>query len=966
MQLPLPEHEVARLEVLGRYQVFGTPPEECFDNITHLAAYVCGTPIALIGFIDQNSQWFKSRVGWDVDEIPRGASLCAQTILQSDVLVVSDTLAAEQMKTSPLATHGGVRFYAGVPLLTAEGYALGTLCVMDSVPRDLTQDQTEALRRLAHQVMAILDPRRIPRQKVAPAEPTNPPEPKPPRWGLQEREVCNTIVETTTDAIVVIDEQSTILFVNRASERIFGYREEELVGQQLTMLMPDYLRQIHKQAIHRYVETGKKHLSWQQVELPGLHKSGNEICLEISFGEFVADGKRIFTGTCRDVTERKRTEDEWFRLAAIVESSEDAIIGENLNGIITTWNKGAEHIYGYAAGEIIGTSVSVLNPPERADEIPQILYRLSRGQRIEPYETMHLTKDGRLIHIALTVSPIRDRTGKSIGASAVCRDITDRKQAEDKLRTQERALRSSEVRYRSLFEGVVHGIYRVGLDGQFLEVNPALVAMLGYDSAADVLKLNAATDVHVYREGSPPLLQKWLQEKRIEDEVTWRRRDGTIITVRLNGHPLTDEQGAVQTFEFIAEDVTERRSLEQELRQAQKIEGVGQLAGGIAHEFNNYLGVILGYSEFLVEEAGTNGSLRRAVAEIKAATQRAASLTRQLLAFSRKQVLEPAILDLNQVIWEAHKLLRRLVPANIEIVPVLDPALERVKADPGQIQQILINLLINARDAMPQGGKVTIETANTDLDESYCAQHPGIRPGTHILLTVRDTGCGMEAETRSHIFEPFFTTKEQGKGTGLGLSTIYGIVKQSGGHIDFESSLGKGTVFRIYLPRAEAQVEQSEPTVTQPEGPAGSATILVVEDETALRRLICLSLERRGYKVLAAKDGAEAIEICQRSPSQIHLVLSDVMMPHVNGLQLRERAATLRPDAKFLFMSGYSEEIVENLWAQGCAFLEKPFLPDELVGKVRELLKGEGGGLVAPQPTQGSEIGDRCAGNQTR
>jgi len=941
MQLPLPEHEVARLEVLGRYQVFGTPPEECFDNITHLAAYVCGTPISLIGFIDQNYQWFKSRVGWDVDEIPRGASLCAKTILQSEVLVVSDTLAAEQMKASPLATHGGVRFYAGVPLLTAEGYALGTLCVMDSIPRDLTQDQTEALRRLAHQVMAILDPRRIPKHRIAPAEPTNLPEPKPLRWGLQEREVCNTIVETASDAIFVIDEQSTILFVNRASERIFGYREEQLVGQQLTMLMPDYLRQVHKQAIHRYVETGKKHLSWQQVELPGLHKSGKEICLEISFGEFVIDGKRIFTGMCRDVTERKRTEDEWFRLAAIVESSEDAIIGESLNGIITTWNTGAEHIYGYAAGEIIGRSVSVLNPPERSDEIPQVLYRLSRGQRIEPYETMHLTKDGRHVHIALTVSPIRDRTGKSIGASAVCRDITERKQAEEKLRTQEKALRSSERRYRSLFEGAVHGIYRVGLDGQFLEVNPALVEMLGYNSADDVLKLNAATDVHVYREGSPPLVQKWLPEKRIEDEATWRRRDRTIMTVHLNGRTLTDEQGVVQSFEFIAEDVTERRSLEQELRQVQKIEAVGQLAGGIAHEFNNYLGVILGYSEFLVEEAGTNESLRRAVAEIKAATQRAASLTRQLLAFSRKQVLEPAILDLNQVIWEAHKLLRRLVPANIEIVPVLDPALGPVKADSGQIQQILINLAVNARDAMPQGGKVTIETANTELEESYCSQHLGAQPGAHVMLTVRDTGSGMDAETLSRIFEPFFTTKEKGKGTGLGLSTIYGIVKQSGGHIDVESSVGKGSVFRIYLPRAGAQVEQSEPTVTQPEEPGGSATILVVEDETALRRLICLSLERRGYKVLAAKDGAEAIEICQRSPSQIHLVLSDIMMPHVNGLQLRERAATLCPDAKFLFMSGYSEEIVENLWAQGCAFLEKPFLPDELVGKVRELLTGE-------------------------
>ena len=942
MQLPPPEHEAARLEVLGRYRIIGTPPEECFDNITHLAAYVCGTPIALISFIDQNSQWFKSRVGWDVDEIPRGASLCAHTIQQFEVLVVSDTLADEKMKASPLATHGGVRFYAGVPLLTSEGYALGTLCVMDSVPRDLTEDQTEALRRLAHQVMAMLDPRRIPRQKIAPqAEPTNVPGAQAPRWGLQEREVCNTIVETASDAIIIIDEQSTILFVNRASERIFGYREEELVGQQLTMLMPDYLRQVHKQAIHRYVETGKKNLSWQQVELPGLHKSGKEICLEISFGEFVAEGKRIFTGMCRDVTERKRTEDEWFRLAAIVESSEDAIIGESLNGIITTWNKGAERLYGYAAGEIIGSSVSVLNPPERSDEIPQILYKLSRGQRIEPYETMHLTKDGRHIHVALTVSPIRDRIGKGMGASAVCRDITERKQVEEKLRAQEKALRSSEGRYRSLYEGVVHGIYRVGLDGQFLEVNPALVAMLGYNSADDVLKLNAATDVHVYGEDSPPLLQKWLQEKRIEDEVTWRRRDGTIITVRLNGRTLTDELGVVQSLEFIAEDVTERRYLERELRQAQKIEAVGQLAGGIAHEFNNYLGVILGYSEFLIEEAGTNENLRRAVAEIKAATRRTASLTRQLLAFSRKQVLEPTILDLNQVIWEVHKLLRRVVPANIEIVPVLDPALGRVKADSSQIQQILINLAVNARDAMPQGGKVTIETANTEPDESYRSQHLGVQQGAYVMLTVRDTGSGMDAETLSRIFEPFFTTKDKGKGTGLGLATIYGIVKQSGGHMDVESSLGKGTVFRIYLPREVAQVEQSEPAVTQPEELDGSETILVVEDETALRRLICLSLERRGYKVLAAKDGAEALEIYQRSPSKIHLVLSDIMMPHVNGLQLREKAATLCPDVKFLFMSGYSEEIVENLLAQGCAFLEKPFLPDELVGKVRELLKAE-------------------------
>ncbi|OLC99570.1 MAG: hypothetical protein AUH86_02180 [Acidobacteria bacterium 13_1_40CM_4_58_4] len=474
MQLPRPEHEISRLEVLGRYQVVGTPPEESFDNVTRLAAYICGTPIALISFIDQERQWFKSRVGWDVDEIPRNVCLCAYTIRQSGVLVVSDTLADNQMKTNPLATHGGVRFYAGVPLLTEDGYALGTLCVMDSVPRDLTEDQTEALRRLAQQVMVILESRRIPGQKAAPqAEPANIPELKPAGPALREPEVCKTVVETAADAIIAIDEQSTILFVNHATKRIFGYREDELLGQQLTMLMPDYLRNMHEQAIQRYMETGEKHLSWQQVELPGLHKSGKEICLQISFGESVADGKRIFTGTCRDVTERKRTEDERFRLAAIVEYSEDAVIGKNLDGIITNWNKGAERIYGYGAEEVLGKHISILAPPERAEEMPQILQKLRLGERIKPLETVRLTKDGRLIHVSLTVSSIRDSTGKIIGASLVGRDITDQKRAEEKLRAHEKALRSSEERYRSLFEGVVHGIYRLGLDGRFLEVNPA-------------------------------------------------------------------------------------------------------------------------------------------------------------------------------------------------------------------------------------------------------------------------------------------------------------------------------------------------------------------------------------------------------------------------------------------------------------------------------------------------------------
>ena len=943
MRLPPPESEVARLQALDRYQILGTPPEEAFDDIARLAAYVCGTPIALISFIDQDSQWFKSKVGWDVDEIPRNVSLCAHTILQSEVVVVSDTLADEVTKTSPLATHGGLRFYAGVPLLTPDKYALGTLCVMDSVPRDLSGEQRQALLRLASQVMSILDLRRISGQKVAPQNDfAGGLESKPAGGALSESDIYRAVSQAASDAIIVIDEQSTILFANRSIETILGYPAEELVGQPLTVLMPDPLHRVRRQAMPEPLETGEKQISRQQV-VPALHKSGQAVALEVSFGEFVASGKRLFTGICRDVTERKRIEDERFQLAAIVESSEDAVIGKNLDGIITTWNTGARRIYGYRAEEILGKHISILTPPERPAEVPQAMEKLRRGERAELYETVRVTKDGRRIHVSLTVSPIRDNAGMITGVSSVDRDITDRKLVEMKLQEQEKDLRSSEQRYRSVFEGMVHGIYRLGREGEFQEVNPALVAMLGYNSAGDVLKLNSATELYLDPQEKPRLLRKWLAETKIEDEVKWRRRDGTIITVRLSGRTLTDDRGVVQGFEFIAEDVTERRSLEQQLRQVQKIEAVDQLAAGIAHEFNNYLGVILGYSEILVEEAGTNQSLRRSVAEIKAATHRAASLSRSLLAFSRKQVLEPTILDLNHAILEAHKLLHPLVPASIEIVPLLDPDLGRVKSDPGQIQQILINLVINARDAMPLGGKITIETTNRELDQFYCNQHPGIQPGTHVLLSVRDTGCGMDAETLGHIFEPFFTTKEQGKGTGLGLSTVYGIVKQSGGRIDVESSLGAGSVFRIYLPRARGQVAHSEPAVMRAEKPRAQGTILVVEDEMALRRLIRLSLERCGYKVLTAKDGTEAIEICQRNPGEIHLVLSDIMMPHVNGLQLKERAATLCPQAKFLFMSGYSEEIIlpGNLSAHGCAFLEKPFRPDELARKVHDLLTGQ-------------------------
>jgi len=1058
MQLPLPENEIARLESLRSYRILDTPREQAFDDLARLAAFVCGTPIALISLIDLNRQWFKSAVGWDVTEIPRNASFCAHTILKPDLLVVPETLRDKTFGNSPLATHGGIRFYAGAPLITAEGYALGTLCVMDCVPRGLTEEQTDALQRLACQVVAQFELRR--RTTAAAFS----------RKGLADRQeeeeadgilgelgpLYRTLTETASDAIIVIDEDNNILLVNRATEKTFGYLKEELLGQQLTMLMPDCLRQDDQQAIKQYVETGKRPGSWEDMELRGLHKSGKEIWLQISFGEFVRDGKHLFVGICRDITGRKQAEKERFQLAAIVESCDDAIIANDLDGIITSWNRGAERIYGYCAEEVIGQPVSILTSTERLDEIPQIMEKLKRGDPIEHYQAVRVIKSGQHILVSLTVSPIRDRAGRIVGASSVERDITEHKRVAEKLHKQEtqlrllvermpavlwttdtelritfsagaglaapdwhpdqmlgitlweyfqtddpqfpalaahlralqgepvsykitwsgrtlearveplrdseerivgcigtalhapagkpaeEALRASEAYYRSFFEGAVHGIYRVSVDGQFLEVSPALAAMLGYDSPDEVGKLNLA-NLHTDQEERSRMVQKWVVTERIEDEVNWNRRDGEIIRVRLRGRTLTDQQGTVQGFEVVAEDVTERRALEEQLRQAQKIEAVGQLASGLAHEFNNFLGVILGYSELMSEEAGENERLCRQIAEIKAATQRAASLTRQLLAFGRKQLLEPKVLDLNSAIWETQKLLHRLVPANIEVVPVLSSRIGQVKVDPGQVQQILINLVVNARDAMPKGGKVVIETANADLDGVYASQHLGLRPGTYVMLSVSDIGRGMDDETSSHIFEPFFTTKEPGKGTGLGLSTVYGIVKQSGGYITVETAVGMGTTFRIYLPLVQAAVEEAHVTPQFPTEQSGGETILVVEDETTLRRLLCLSLEKRGYNVYAARDGAEAMEIFRQQPGAIHLVVSDIMMPHIDGIELKRKVAALRPDVKFLFMSGYSEEVIEQLQtvAQGCAFLEKPFLPKDLVTKVQGLLRGK-------------------------
>ncbi len=509
------------------------------------------------------------------------------------------------------------------------------------------------------------------------------------------------------------------------------------------------------------------------------------------------------------------------------------------------------------------------------------------------------------------------------------------------LRTTQEGLRRSEMNFRSLVTNAPYGICRCDSSGKLLNVNPALLAMLGYSSAQEIVGTHLGA---LYEDG-----QNWFE---LADHlragtpfnrltVEWKRKDGTATVLRVSGRAVSDA-GEERTFELFAEDVTERHALEQQLQQSQKMEAVGRLAGGIAHDFNNLLMVISGYSEFLLDRLGPEPELRAPAQEIASAAGRASALTRQLLAFSRKQMLAPKILDLNGVVTENLKMLTRMIGEDIELVMVPATGLGAVRADAGQIEQVIMNLAVNARDAMPSGGKLTIETSNVSLDEESARVQAPLKPGNYVMLAISDTGAGMDSETQSHIFEPFFTTKGP-KGTGLGLSTVYGIVKQSGGYIWVDSEPGKGTTFKIYLPRVAEAVEMPAEVVAASQSVAtepGTETILVVEDEANLRYLARQFLEKQGYRVIEAADGAVALQIAVAHEGIIHLLLTDVIMPGMNGRELAQRVSEIRPNTKVLYMSGYTENVIgrNGTLDAGIRLLQKPFTLRDLNARVREVL----------------------------
>jgi PAS domain S-box-containing protein len=609
-------------------------------------------------------------------------------------------------------------------------------------------------------------------------------------------------------------------------------------------------------------------------------------------------------------------------LASIVEHSDDAIIGKQIDGTITSWNPAAERLYGYSAEEASGAPISLLFPADRPDESEQILTLLEHGGSLDHFETQREHKDGTLIDVELTVSPIVDDAGDVVSASVIAHDISERLEAGE-------LLHRSEESYRLLFNRNPAPMWIFDIETmRFLAVNDAAVEHYGYSRdeflAQTTLCLVPPT-LRTLEHGRPEPT-----EAAVDRHV---RKDGTLIDVLISSNALELEGRAAQF--VLSQDVTAQHLLEAQLRQSQKMEAIGNLAGGIAHDFNNILMIIRTCASFLLERAD-DPETRRDAEHIDKAAERAAELTHQLLAFSREQALELERIDLNAVVEESYALLQRLLGEQIEIVRDLDPTLQPVCADRGQLSQVILNLAVNARDAMPGGGCLTLRTATQVLGEEYAAEHLDATPGVYALLQVIDTGKGMDAKTQARAFEPFFTTKQTG--TGFGLATVHGIVEQSGGHVWIASAPEAGTTFNIHLPVARDPVRFARLDL---DGSSleGTETILYVEDDDHLRELIAGALSRLHYTVVAAASGAEALRLADEHET-LDILVSDIAMPGLDGRELAKVIGATRPELRVLFTSGYPDDRVVAPGRTG-AYIQKPYLPDELAKRIRDLLDTE-------------------------
>jgi hypothetical protein len=738
------------------------------------------------------------------------------------------------------------------------------------------------------------------------------------------------ITESTIDAVFVKNRSGCYVMVNPAAARMVGLTVDEVIGRtDLEVFTPESGRLIMEKDRH-IIDSGEMITYEQTASAAGVTRT-----LLTTKGPYRdAHGNIVgVLGIARDITDRKRAEEELRksqqRVRMHIEHTPLAVVEWDMDFRVAAWNNSAERIFGYTREEAMGRHAEFIVPPEVRPDVDRVWRELLSSQTGNINANENITKSGRIISCEWYNTPLVDENGRVLGVASLVQDVTERERAEAK--------------FRGLLESAPDAMVVTDQQGSIVLVNAQTERLFEYKRHELLGRPIGMLIPERLRERHPDHPSEFAlqphpgeMEKRIE--LFGLRKNGSEFPIEVSLSPLETEQGILISSGI--RDITQRLALEEQLMQSQKMEAVGRLAGGIAHDFNNLLTIILGYSQILTDGLPAGTCLADSNAQIKAAAERAAGITRQLLAFSRKQVLSPRVVNLNDIVLNLDSLLRRLIGEDIEVMTAPATDLGTVKADPGQIEQVIMNLALNSRDAMPNGGKLTIETSNTTLDEAYAREHQPVQPGRYVMLAMSDTGQGMSEETLGRIFEPFYTTKEVGKGTGLGLSMVYGIIKQSGGHIWVYSEPHHGTTFKIYLPRVDQPIETISSATVPGDVSTGTETILLVEDDPQLRELSSTVLSHSGYRVLTASTPDEGIAICESHHRDIRLVVTDVIMPRMNGRQLAERIQKISPQIRVLYISGYTDNAIVHYGVldPGLWFLPKPFTLAALVAKVREVL----------------------------
>ncbi len=756
---------------------------------------------------------------------------------------------------------------------------------------------------------------------------------------LKESEERYRIMFMESPDAYLLLEQGIVIDCNHSAEKMLRGSREQIIGLTPTLFSPEFQpdgQNSHQAAQDRINETlqrGKNTFEWIHCRL-----DGSEFPVAVSITTIRLKGKRVLFGCLRDITQRKQAEEERDRILTL---SEDLICIAGMDGFFKYVNPAWERLLGYSTQELLTRPfLDFIHPDDHKKNDAEVA-SLAQGHKTLDFENRYVCKDGTIRYILWRATAmLKEKLMYCVG-----RDITERKRTEA-------AQIESERRFRELFEGSRDGFVIVNSFGKFLDANPAYCDMLGYT-------LEELRSLENFYQLTPEKWREWesteiWNRRLLKDGYTgiyekeYIRKDGSIFPVEIHAYTIFNQDGTPSYLWGVARDITERKRAEEEqaklqaqLTQAQKMEAIGRLAGGVAHDFNNMLGVILGYTDIGLESVPSQTALYENFAQIKKAAQRSAELTRQLLAFARKQTVTPKVIDLNITVESTLKMLSRLIGENIELLWQPAARLKPVLIDPVQIDQILANLCVNARDAIGHNaGKITIKTSMIDIDETYCSINAWVKLGQYIILEVTDNGCGMDNATLSNLFEPFFTTKGMGKGTGLGLATVYGIVKQNNGFINVDSKLGKGTTFCIYLPCHTASTAEASGRHKAESPLSGNETILLVEDEPIILDMTRKMLKRLGYTVLAAATPNESINLAREHAGKLHLLITDVIMPEMTGLDLAKKLLTLYPDLKRLFMSGYPADIIghEGVLDEGINFIQKPFLLKELASKIREVL----------------------------